>query len=47
MTRSRAINRLRQARSRLQLLQRWNRNRPMDTANVPMETASLKDSGLD
>jgi len=43
MTRSRAINRLRQAKSRLQLLQRWNRNRPTNTANVPMETASLKE----
>lgn len=43
MTRSRAINRLRQAKSRLQLLQRWSRNRPTDTANVPMETASLKE----
>lgn len=43
ITRSRAINRLRQAKSRLQLLQRWHRNRPTDTANVPMETASLKE----
>lgn len=45
ITQSRAINRLRQAKSRLQLLQRWNRNRPTDTANVPMETASLKELG--
>lgn len=43
MTRSRAINRLRQSKSRLQLLQRWNNNRPTDASNIPMENASLKE----
>ena len=41
MTRSRAINRLNQARSQQKLLQRWQHNRLPNALNVPMENASL------
>lgn len=41
MTRSRGINRLRQAKTRLNLLHRWNQHRPTAAPNVPMEHASL------
>ena len=46
MTRSRALNRLRQARSQQQLLQKWQRNCPNDSLNVPMENAFLTEISL-
>jgi RNA polymerase sigma-70 factor (ECF subfamily) len=41
VTRSRAINRLSQVRSRQKLLQRWQQNRLPNASNIPMENASL------
>ncbi len=43
MTRSRAINLLRQKRSQQQLLQRCQRSNPMQDDNVPMDKASVKE----
>lgn len=43
MTRSRAINRLRQAKSRLRLVERWTHQRPTSAPDMPMENASLKE----
>jgi RNA polymerase sigma-70 factor (ECF subfamily) len=43
MTRSRAINRLRQKKSQRHLLQRWHRSQSTDSPDVPMENASLKE----
>lgn len=41
LTRSRAINRLNQARSQQKLRQRWNHHQPRDAQNMPMENAAL------
>ncbi|NJR39891.1 MAG: sigma-70 family RNA polymerase sigma factor [Leptolyngbyaceae cyanobacterium CSU_1_4] len=43
MTRSRAINRLKQVRSRQQLLERWQRNQSPHLPNPPMANAALKE----
>lgn len=43
MTRSRAINRLKQVRSKQQQLQRWQRSQPSNVPNAPMENAALKE----
>jgi RNA polymerase sigma-70 factor (ECF subfamily) len=41
MTRSRAINRLKQVKSQQKLLQRWQHDRPANVPNLPLENASL------
>jgi RNA polymerase sigma-70 factor, ECF subfamily len=41
MTRSRAINRLNQAKSKQKILQRWHRHQPAHSANIPLENAAL------
>jgi len=41
VTRSRAINRLKQVKSQQKLLQRWQHNRLTNAPNIPLENASL------
>jgi len=41
MTRSRAINRLNQVKSKQKLLQRWQHNQSPNSPNAPLENASL------
>lgn len=41
MTRSRAINRLNQVKSKQKLLQRWQHNQSPNAPNAPLENASL------
>jgi RNA polymerase sigma-70 factor (ECF subfamily) len=43
MTRSRAINRLNQVKSKQKLLQRWQHNQSPNAVNPPLESASLKE----
>jgi len=43
MTRSRAINRLNQVKSKQKLLQRWQHNQSPSAPNPPLENASLKE----
>ncbi|MBW4645075.1 MAG: sigma-70 family RNA polymerase sigma factor [Goleter apudmare HA4340-LM2] len=43
MTRSRAINRLNQVKSKQKLLQRWQQHQMPNTPNLPLEKASLEE----
>jgi RNA polymerase sigma-70 factor, ECF subfamily len=43
MTRSRAINRLNQVKSKQKLLQRWHHHQSPNASNLPLENASLSE----